>query len=135
MNPMLSTSNTLPIKFDGKHGENFPKVWKALANRLQGTNVKNEAIANYPISLHWVFIMGLMSNCPDKAVDFQNGWTMKEICNQNDIDRPDPNNAVYQEILEAFEDHLFDSSDKCHVIAFLNSALLIVLEYFEDDLH
>jgi hypothetical protein len=29
---------------------------------------------------------------------------------------------------------LFDSSNKCHVIAFLNSALLIELKNFEDDL-
>jgi hypothetical protein len=60
---------------------------------------------------------------------------MKEIWNQNDIDRPYPNNALYREILEAFEDHhgLLDSSHKCHVIAFLKSAFLIVLEYFDDD--
>ena len=72
--------------------------------------------------------MGLMSNCPDKSVDFQNGWTMEEICYQNDIYRPSPNNALYREILEAFENNLFDDSDKCHVVAFLSTALLIVLE-------
>jgi hypothetical protein len=132
---MLNTRNTQPIKFDGNCGEIFPNVWKALANRLQGTNVKNEAIALYPISLHRVFVMGFMSNCPDKSLDFQNGWTMKEleICYQNGIFRPDPYNALYREILrlEAFEVHLFDSSDKGHVIAFHNSTLLIVLEYLK----
>jgi hypothetical protein len=96
-----------------------PKICKleALANCLQGTNIKKKVIANYPISVHKVFIMGLISNCPDKSVDFQNGRTMKEIRYQNDIDRPGPNNALSQEILEAFEDHLLDCSDKCHVIA------------------
>ena len=99
---MLNTSHISTAKFDGKY-EKIPKVWKALESRLQGTNIKNVAIAEYPISLHGVFIMGLMSNCPDKSVDFQNGWTMEAICNQNDIDRPSPNNALYREILEAFE--------------------------------
>jgi hypothetical protein len=70
MNTMLNTSNTPPIKSDDKYGGIIPKDWEALANRLQGTNVQNEAIANYPISLHRVFIMGLMSTCPDKAMDF-----------------------------------------------------------------
>jgi hypothetical protein len=60
MNTMQNTRNTLPIIFDGKNGEKFPKAWKALANSPQGTNVKNEVIANYPIRLHRVFFIGLI---------------------------------------------------------------------------
>jgi hypothetical protein len=37
---------------------------------------------------------------------------MKQICNQNDIDRPHPNNAHYREILDDFETEVLDNQDK-----------------------
>ena len=71
-----------------------------------------------------------MSNCPDMGVDFENGWTMTGICDKNDVDRPSQNNAHYREIIDHFESNLLHNAEKCH--AFLNSALLIILKYFED---
>jgi hypothetical protein len=50
-----------------------------------------------------------MSNCPDKTSDWEQGWTMKQICDQNNIDRPHPNNAHYREILEDFETEVLDN--------------------------
>ena len=66
--------------------------------------MKNKEISGgNSISLHGVFILGLMSNCPDMGVDFENGWRMKDICNKNDVDRPSPNNAHCREIVDHFE--------------------------------
>jgi len=110
----------------------------ALETRLAGTNVKHAAVADYPINLHGVFIFGKMSNCPDKNVNWQNGWNVDAVCIQHGIDRPGPENAAlnahYREILEAFEETLFDNTPKHHVMAVLNEAQKIVLEYFDDDL-
>ena len=81
----MSNTSHLPVeKFDGNYGGNFQKVWKAIENELAGTSIKNKAISNgNSISLHGVFILGLMSNCPNMGVNFENGWTMKEICDKN----------------------------------------------------
>jgi hypothetical protein len=53
-----------------------------------------------------------MSNCPDKICDWENCWTMKQICDQNDIDHPHPNNAHYCEILEDVETEVLNNEDK-----------------------
>ena len=73
-------------KFAGKYGDNFHTIWKILGNRLRGESFKNSGIQDHPISFDGVFWMGHMSTCPDK--DKYADWTMAEICNQNDIDRP-----------------------------------------------
>ncbi len=131
----MATSSQGPVKkFCGNYGTEFIPVMSLLETRLQGSNILHKGVANFPINMHGVFILGKMSNCPDKNVNWQNGWNMNAICNQHDIDRPGPDNAFYREILEAFEDTLFDATPKHHVVAVLNEAQKIVLEYFAEDL-
>ena len=71
-----------------------------------------------------------MSNCPDKAVN----WNFRDICDQHAIDRPGPDNDFFREVPESFESDFFDETAKHHCMAVLNEALKIVLEYFTDDL-
>ena len=131
----MANSSQAPIKkFGGNYEVDFIPVMKKLEDRLAGTNVKHAALAPHPINLHGIFIFGKMSTCPDKNVNWLNGWNVNAICNQHDIDRPGPDNAYYREILDSFETIVFDNNEKHHVIALLNEAQKIVLEYFEDDL-
>jgi hypothetical protein len=53
-----------------------------------------------------------MSNCPAKDVDYVNGRNINIICIQDDIDCPDLNNAYYREVLEEFEDEVFNNQIK-----------------------
>ena len=54
----------------------------------------------------------LPSNRPDKTCDWEQGWMMARICDQNDIDHPHPNNAQYIKILMDFETEIFDNQDQ-----------------------
>ena len=131
----MAESSQPPVKkFGGNYENDFRPVMNALHTRLAGTNIKHTAIAAHPINLEGVYIMGLMSNCPDKGVNWINGWNMNAICTQHEIDRPGPDNANHREILDSFETILFDNNDKMHVMAVLNQALKIVLEHFDEDL-
>ena len=51
----------------------------------------------------------------------EDGWTMQQICDRNDNDRPHPNNAHYREILEDFETEVLDHQDKKNVQQFFNT--------------
>ena len=131
----MAESSQPPVKkFGGNYENDFRPVMNALHTRLAGTNIKHTAIAAHPINLEGVYIMGLMSNCPDKGVNWINGWNMNAICTQHEIDRPGPDNANHREILDSFETILFDNNDKMHVMAVLNQTLKIVLEHFDEDL-
>jgi hypothetical protein len=52
---------------------------------------------------------------------------MKQICDQNDIDRPHPNNAHYREILDDFETEVLDNQDKKNVQQFLSTVFKDVI--------
>ena len=73
-----------------------------------------------------------MSNCPAKDVYYVNGWNMRQICDQNDIDRPDANNAYYREVLEEFEDEVFNNQEKKDVVQFLSTVFAQVIAPFFD---
>ena len=105
----MANSSQAPIKkFGGNYETDFIPVMRKLEDRLAGTNIKHAAIADHPINLHGIFIFGKMSNCPDRNVNWQNGWNIDAICNQHDIDRPAPENAYYREILDSFESVVFE---------------------------
>jgi hypothetical protein len=59
-----------------------------------------------------------MSDCPDKDVDYENGWTMEMVCKQNHIDRPGPKNVHIRQELEEFEFEVFDNHDKRDAVHF-----------------
>ena len=76
-----------------------------------------------------------MSNCPDKDVDYENGWTMEMICDQHDIDRPGPNNDHIRQELEDFESEVFDNHDKRDVVQFFSCVFAQVISpFFRPDL-
>ena len=52
---------------------------------------------------------------------------MKQICVQNDIDSPHPNNAHYREILDDFETEVLDNQDKKNVQQFLSTVFKHVI--------
>jgi len=121
------TNVNLTPRFAGDY-EHFPEIDKELENRLFGHNVKNKKlVADGEINCQAIYIMMLMSNCPDKTCDWETGWTMEQICDQNDIDRPHPENAYYREILEDFETEVLDNQDKKHVQQFLNTVFKDVI--------
>ena len=59
-----------------------------------------------------------MLNCPDKGIDYENGWTMAMICDQHYINRPGPDNVHIRQELEDFESEVFDNHDKRDVVQF-----------------
>ena len=72
------------------------------------------------ISLGGIYVLiMLMSNCPAPPVNVLNGWSMKDILNQNDIDRPDPRNVHYRLLLDNFETVVFDQQSQPDVEEFL----------------
>ena len=95
--------------FDGDYG-NFPEVWRALQDTMDGSAIKYKKIQqNGEISMKGLFLFGKMSTCPAKD---DNSWTMDEICNQNDLDRPGPDNdAIRRQLLE-FEAEVFENQDE-----------------------
>ncbi len=60
--------------------------------------------------------------CPDKDCYWVHGLTMKQICNQNEIDLPHPNNAHYRKIMDDFEAEVLDNQDKKNVLQFLSTS-------------
>ena len=69
----------------------------------------------------------LMSLFPDKRCDWEQGWTMKQICDQNDIDRPHPNKPHYRKILTDIEAQVFDNQDKKNVQQHLSTVFKDVI--------
>ena len=109
--------------------------WAGWCNHLEyvisGTNIKFKKIQqNGEINCRGIFLLALVSNCPAKDVDYANGWNVKQICDQNDIDRPDPNNAYYREALEEFEDEVFNNQEKKDVVQFLSTVFAQVIAPF-----
>ena len=114
-------------RFAGDY-EKFPDTDRELENQLSGHNVKNKKLVqDGEINCRALYVIMLMSNCPDKTCDWEQGWTMKQICDQNDIDRPHPNNAHYREILEDFETEVLDNQDKKNVQQFLSTVFKDVI--------
>ena len=73
-------------RFDGDY-DKFLETWRMLEIALSGHNVKNRKfLAVGDINCRAIFLWALMSTCPAKTIDWQNGWNMSEICDQNDID-------------------------------------------------
>jgi hypothetical protein len=86
---------------------------RELENRVSGFNVKNKKrVQDGEIICRALHVIMLMSNCPDKTCGWEQGWTMKQNCFQNDIDCPGPSNAHYREILEDFGTEVLDNQDK-----------------------
>ena len=114
-------------RFAGDY-DRFPETDRELENQLSGHNVKNKKLVqDGEINCRALYVIMLMSNCPDKTCDWETGWTMKQICDQNDIDRPHPNNAHYREILEDFETEVLDNQDKKNVQQFLSTVFKEVI--------
>jgi hypothetical protein len=72
-------------------------------------------------------VFELCQNCPDKTCDWEHSWTMQQICDQNDVNRPHPNNARYREILQDFEIEVLDNQDKKHVQHFFSTVFKDVI--------
>ncbi len=81
------------------------------------------------------YVIMLMSNCPNKGCDWVHGCTIKQICDQNDIDSPHPNNALYREILDDFEIEVLDNQDKKNVQQFLSTVFKDVIFPLFDPKH
>ena len=116
-------------RFAGDY-EKLQETDRELENQLSGHNVKNEKLVQLEdgeINCQSLYVIMLMSNCPDKTYDLEQGWTMTQICDQNDIDRPHPNNAHYREILSDFETEVFDNQDKKNVQQFLSTVFKDVI--------
>jgi hypothetical protein len=117
-------------RFDGDY-DKFQDTWNHLEYVVSGTNIKFKKIQqNGEINCRGIFLLALMSNCPAKDVDYANGWNMRQICDQNDIDRPDANNAYYREVLEEFEDEVFNNQEKKDVVQFLSTVFAQVIAPF-----
>ena len=117
-------------RFDGDY-DKFLDTWNHLEYLISGTNIKFKKIQqNGEINCRGIFLLALVSNCPAKDVDYANGWNVKQICDQNDIDRPDPNNAYYREALEEFEDEVFNNQEKKDVVQFLSTVFAQVIAPF-----
>ena len=71
----------------------------------------------------------LMSNCPAPTVDFLNGWSMKQILDQNDIDRPHTLNGNYRRLLDNFETVVFDQQSQPDVEEFLGEVLGVLMTF------
>ena len=55
---------------------------------------------------------------------------MKNILDQNDIDRPSPQNAYYRQLLENFETVAFDNQTQQDVEEFLGEVLRALMPFF-----
>jgi len=116
--------------WDGKY-ENFPKLQKALENYCYTHGLEFKAIQpKGKINLRGIYVLMLMSNCPAPTVDFLNGWSMKDILDQNDIDRPDPRNVRYRLLLDNFETVVFDQQSQPDVEEFLGEVLGVLMPFF-----
>ena len=117
-------------RFDGDY-DKFLETWRMLEIALSGHNVKNRKfLAVGDINCRAIFLWALMSTCPAKTIDWQNDWNMSEICDQNDIDRPGPDNGYYREQLEEFETEVLDGQDKKDVVQFLSTVFSQVIAQF-----
>jgi hypothetical protein len=81
----MTESNQKPdYVFDGQY-ENFPRTLNLLKQRFHTKQIKNKKIdSDGKVPISGIFYFMLMSTCPEK--DAMN-WTMKQICEQNDLDR------------------------------------------------
>jgi len=116
--------------WDGKY-ENFPKLLKALEAFCftRGLEFK-KILPKGNISLRGVYVFMLMSNCPEKDVDFETGWSMQDIIDQNKQDRPNPRNDYYETILDAFETLVFDNQNQSDVEEFFGEVLGLLMPFF-----
>ena len=121
--------------WDGKY-ENFSKLLKALENFCYTHGLKNKIIQpdGSNINLRGIYVLMLMSNCPPKDVDYENGWVMNDILTQNELDRPDSNNPHYRTVLDHFETVVFDNQDQAVVEEFLAEILGHLMVFFEPDI-
>jgi len=116
--------------WDGKY-ENFPKLQKALENYCYTHGLEFKAIQpKGKINLRGIYVLMLMSNCPAPTVDFLNGWSMKQILDQNDIDRPHTLNGNYRRLLDNFETVVFDQQSQPDVEEFLGEVLGVLMPFF-----
>ena len=115
--------------WDGKY-ENFPKLQKALENYCYTHGLEFKAIQpKGKINLRGIYVLMLMSNCPAPTVGFLKEWSMKDILDQNDIDRPDPRNVHYRLLLDNFETVVFDQQSQPDVEEFLGEVLGVLLPF------
>ena len=116
--------------WDGQY-ENFPKLQKALENYCFTHGLEFKAIQpKGKINLRGIYVLMLMSNCPAPTVNFLNGWSMKGILDQNDIDRPNPRNAYYRQLLDNFETVVFDQQSQPDAEEFLAEVLGALMPFF-----
>ncbi len=53
--------------------ENFPETDRVLENQLSGHNVKNTLVQDGELNCRTLYVIMLMSNCPDKTCDWEHG--------------------------------------------------------------
>ncbi len=77
----------------------------------------------------------LMSTCLNKP---DINWAMRDICNQNDIDRAGiqtvKERTRYRDLLEKFESTVFDNQSKETTSQYLLEVLDLIRPYFAPDL-
>ena len=124
---MTSIKTTTP-RFAGDYVK-FPDTKNALETQLSGHNVKNRKLLEQgEVNCRGIYVFMLMSNCPSKEVNWKDGWNMAQVCDQNDDDRPDPNNDHYREVLDDFETEVFDNNEKKDVVQFFSTVFKDVIE-------
>ena len=131
---MANSSHKPEFIFDGNY-EKFPSVLRAIENFLLSNGIKFKQIQpEHEISLAPIYYFMLMSNCPAKDVNYLNGWTVAGMCDQNDIDRPGPNNLYFREVLESFEEEVILNQTQSTVQNFFGRVLGLIIPFFKPDL-
>ena len=108
--------------FDGNYA-NFLRTLKLLEQVFHNKQIKNKTIdPQGKISLRCMYYFMLMSTCPDKH---NMNWAMRDICNQNDIDRAGI--QTDQDILEQFESTVSDNQSEETISQFLFEILNLII--------
>jgi hypothetical protein len=121
--------------FDGNYA-NFPRTLKLLEHFFHTKQIKNKTIdPQGKISIRGMYYFMLMSTCPDKH---NMHWAMRDICDQNDIDRAgiqtDEERTRYRAILEQLEISVFDNQSEDTISQFLCEVLDSIRPFFAPDL-
>ena len=121
--------------FDGNYA-NFPRTLKLLEHFFHTKQIKNKTIdPQGKISIRGMYYFMLMSTCPDKH---NMHWAMRDICDQNDIDRAgiqtDEERTRYRAILEQLEIFVFDNQSEDTISQFLCEVLDSIRQFFAPDL-
>ena len=121
--------------FDGNYA-NFPRTLKLLEHFFHTKQIKNKTIdPQGKISIRGIYYFMLMSTCPDKH---NIHWAMRDICDQNDIDRAgiqtDEERTRYRAILEQLEIFVFDNQSEDTISQFLCEVLDSIRQFFAPDL-